>query len=102
LMSLIGEICRLPHRFASAGNLRAQQCHCNVNVIIIFEGLAYSETLAPRPSDLLCVPIYFILPVVPYLWQSTVSAITKSYHSPLLPYKRLCKLRNLNLAKAVH
>jgi hypothetical protein len=45
-------------------------------------------------------PLYFIPPVVPYLWQSTVSYITESHYSRLVPYKRLPKRRNFNSAKA--
>jgi hypothetical protein len=32
-------------------------------------------------SDLLCDPVCFIQPVVPYLWHSTVSCITESFGS---------------------
>jgi hypothetical protein len=43
---------------------------------------------APRPSsDLLCIPIGFIPPVVPYHWQSTVSYTMESHHSRLVPKK---------------
>jgi hypothetical protein len=34
-----------------------------------------------------CVPIFFVLPVVPYFWQSIVSYMTESYHSHVVPYK---------------
>jgi hypothetical protein len=58
-------------------------------------------THAPRPfSDLLCGPICFIPPVVPYLWKSTVSYITECHHSRLDPYKCLPVQSNLNSAKA--
>jgi hypothetical protein len=43
----------------------------------VWTGWTHKATLAPRPfSDLLCVPICLIPPVVPYLWQSTLSCIT--------------------------
>jgi hypothetical protein len=34
-----------------------------------------------------CVPIFFVLPVVPYFWQSIVSYMTESHHSHVVPYK---------------
>jgi hypothetical protein len=63
----------------------------------------YKATLAPRPfSDILCVTVYSIPPVVPYIWQSTVSYITKSSSLSIGSIKRLLKLRNLNSAKSTH
>jgi hypothetical protein len=48
-------------------------------------GWAHKATLALQPfSYLLCASIKFTLPVVPYLWQSTVSYITESLHSCLI------------------
>jgi hypothetical protein len=45
---------------------------CSLSVLI-WVGWTHKATLAVQPfSDLLCVPICFILPVVPYLYQSTV------------------------------
>jgi hypothetical protein len=42
-------------------------------------GVGLKAILALQPfSDLLCIPTFSILPVVPYLLQSTVSCITES------------------------
>jgi hypothetical protein len=58
-------------------------------------------THAPRPFyDPLCVPFCFIAPVVPCLWQSTVSCIKESPYSRLVPQKCLSKRRNLISTKA--
>jgi hypothetical protein len=71
--------------------------------IMSMSGWAYKATFAPLSLfDLLCVPRWFIPPVVPYLWQSTVSYITKCHYSILVSLKCLSKRRNLNSAKATH
>jgi hypothetical protein len=68
-------------------------CTCGVDAQVNHE---------PRPfSDLFCVPICFIPPVVPYLWQSTVSYIMESKHRRLVSWKRLPKRWNLNSAKSL-
>jgi hypothetical protein len=46
----------------------------------------HKVTHAPQPFyNLLCIPICFIPPVVPLLWQSAVSYIMESHHSRLVP-----------------
>jgi hypothetical protein len=69
-------------------------CPSNTIGLCLYQSLAVSvwvrwahkAILALQPySDLLCVPISFILPVVPHLWQSTVSYIMESQHSHLVP-----------------
>jgi hypothetical protein len=51
---------------------------------------ACKATLAPRQfTDLLCIPIYFFPPVVPYLLRSTVVFITESHLSRLVPWNVL-------------
>jgi hypothetical protein len=56
--------------------------------VSVWVGWAYKATHAPRPIyDILCVTICFIPPVVPYLWQTTVSYTTESHHSRLAPCK---------------
>jgi hypothetical protein len=47
----------------------------------------HKATLALRPfSYLLYIPIFFILPVIPYLVWSTVSYIMESHHICLIPW----------------
>jgi hypothetical protein len=49
-------------------------------------GWGRKEAHALRPfSDLLCLPICFIPPVVPYLWQSTICYTTECHHNRLVP-----------------
>jgi hypothetical protein len=83
----------------------AQSFSCSLyatpfSISINMSGWAHKATHAPRPlSDLLCVPICFIPPVVPHLCQSTVSYIKEYHHSHLIPYKCLPTRRNLNSSK---
>jgi hypothetical protein len=57
-----------------------------VDVSIAMRAVAHKATHAPRQfSDLLYVTNCFIPPVVPYLCQDTISYITESHHSRLVP-----------------
>jgi hypothetical protein len=62
------------------------------NSVSVWVEWAHKATHAPRPFyDILCVSIWFIPPVVPYLRQSTVSYITDSHHSRLVPQERFLR-----------
>jgi hypothetical protein len=68
--------------------------------VFVWVGWEHKPTRAHWPfHDILCLSIWFIPPVVQYLWQSTVSYITKSYHSRLVQWKCFPKRRNLNSAR---
>jgi hypothetical protein len=78
----------LPLSSVSSG---IKQCHYSRFVslqhseCVRYEWGGGEATLWPF-SDLLCVPIYFIPPVVPYLWRSAVSYRTESHHSRLVAW----------------
>jgi hypothetical protein len=83
------EVCNLPEYYVLYAYLS------------VWVGWGHKANHALRPfSNLSCVPICFIPPVVRHIWQSTVSYITEFQSSRLVPKNCLPKRRILNSDKA--